>query len=108
MRELSQTFTPNGLSRDRIASGILSEAQIQNLVDEAEDGRLRFDQSSFSCLLVEVMAAESCRKIIILLESCGFLKRIGSNNIRIKSEGKLEALYREHLRTIYSRIANSV
>lgn len=104
MRATKLSFTPTGLSRDRIASGILDESQIRTLVDEAEDGRLRFDQSSLACLLVEVMAAESCRKLILLLSKCGFFRRIGTNNVRIRSERKLEELYRSHLQLIRMKI----
>lgn len=104
MRTKKASFTPTGLSRDRIASGILEESQIRTLVEEAEDGRLRFDQSSLACLLVEVMAAESCRKLIVLLSRCGFFRRIGTNNVRIRSERKLEDLYRDHLQLIRKKI----
>jgi len=100
MRENNLAHTPEGLSRDRLASGILDDGKIQMLVDEAEWGELRFDQSSLSSLLIELMAPESCRTLVILLARFGFLKRIGTNNVRIRSLGKLEQLYREHLAQI--------
>lgn len=100
MRENNLAHTPEGLSRDRLAGGILDDSKIQMLVDEAEWGELRFDQSSLSSLLIELMAPESCRTLVILLARFGFLKRIGTNNVRIRSLGKLEQLYREHLAQI--------
>lgn len=106
MRENNLAHTPEGLSRDRLASGILDDGKIQTLVDEAEWGELRFDQSSLSSLLIELMAPESCRTLIILLAKFGFLKRIGTNNVRIRSLGKLEQLYREHLAQIADAIGH--
>lgn len=106
LRRSGQAYTGNGLSRDRIASGLLEAEQIENLVDEAEDGRLRFDQTSLACLLVDAMSAESCRKLLLLLANCGFLRRIGRNNVRVRSEGKLEQLYRMHLSAILARISD--
>lgn len=105
LRRSGQAYTGNGLSRDRIASGLLEAGQIETLLDEAEDGRLRFDQTSLACLLVDAMSAESCRKLLLLLASCGFLRRIGRNNVRVRSEGKLERLYRLHLSAILERIS---
>lgn len=106
MRENNLAHTPEGLSRDRLASGILDDGKIQTLVDEAEWGELRFDQSSLSSLLIELMAPESCRTLVILLARFGFLKRIGTNNVRIRSLGKLEQLYREHLAQIADAIGH--
>jgi len=106
MRENNVAHTPEGLSRDRLASGILDDSKIQMLVDEAEWGELRFDQSSLSSLLIELMAPESCRTLVILLAKFGFLKRIGTNNVRIRSLGKLEQLYREHLAQIADAIGH--
>jgi hypothetical protein len=105
LRRSGQAYTGNGLSRDRIASGLLEAGQIETLLDEAEDGRLRFDQTSLACLLVDAMSAESCRKLLLLLANCGFLRRIGRNNVRVRSEGKLERLYRQHLSAILEKIS---
>lgn len=105
LRRSGQAYTGNGLSRDRIASGLLEAGQIETLLDEAEDGRLRFDQTSLACLLVDAMSAESCRKLLLLLANCGFLRRIGRNNVRVRSEGKLERLYRQHLSAILAKIS---
>ena len=105
LRKDGQAFTRNGLSRDRIAGGLLEAAQIDNLVEEAEDGRLRFDQTNLACLLVDAMSAESCRKLVLVLANCGFLRRIGRNNVRVRSEGKLERLYRAHLTAILQQLA---
>src|SRR5690606_12492214 len=93
------------LSRDRIASGLLEAEQIENLVDEAEDGQLRFHQASLACLLVDAMSAESCRKLIVLLANCGFLRRIGRNSVRVRSKGKLERLYRDLLTAILTQMS---
>jgi hypothetical protein len=106
LRRDGEAYTPNGLSRDRIAGGLLEAAQIDHLIEEAEDGRLRFDQGNLACLLVDAMSAESCRKLVLVLANCGFLRRIGRNNVRIRSEGKLETLYRAHLSAILDQISN--
>jgi hypothetical protein len=100
-----QAYTDNGLSRERISDARLSDDQIQTLVDEAEDGRLRFDQTTFACLLMDAMAAESCRKLILLLSDCGFMRRMGHSTVRVRSTGVLERLYREHLAQIVTRVA---
>lgn len=98
-------YTKDGLSRSRIVDGILSEDQIQTILDEAEDGRLQFSQNALGCLLIDAMAAETCRTTIGTLVATGFLKKRGEKSIRVRSTGVLERLYKEHLRMIIDRVA---
>lgn len=101
-------YSDTGVSRDRLEGGIISGDQIEEIVAEAEDGVVRFDQSTFACLLVDVMSAETCRKLLILLSKFGFLKRTGRLNVRIRSNGRLEDLFKDYLSGIISAMPEEV
>lgn len=98
-------YTDSGLSRDRLRDGLLSSDQIQTILDEAEELRVQFSQSALAGLLTFEMSPESCRDLILVLASCGLLRRRGEKTIRVFSPGVLEGLYREHLAIVIKRIS---
>jgi len=105
LRAQKRGYTAGGLSVSRLEKGILDRNQINALVDEADDQGLRYDQSSLGCLLIEAMALESSRTLIILLHNCGFLKRRGAGSKSIRSTGKLETAFRAQLRHLIDCLA---
>lgn len=97
-------YTESGLPASRLRKGILEVWQIQAMIDEAEDLGLRYDQSSLGALLIEAMSLASSRNLIILLSSCGFLKRKGSGTKNVRSTGSLEDLYRKKVDQIVTHV----
>jgi hypothetical protein len=104
LRAAGRGYTPGGLSVQRLEKGILDRAQVEALVAEAADQGLRYDQSTLGALLIEAMALESARTLIILLGNTGFLLRRGSGTKTIRSTGALEAAFRRQLRHLIAAI----
>lgn len=93
-----------GLPPQRVRGAIFQPHQIEKVVQNVEviDGksRLRLDQSDLGRLLIEVMSAETCRKVIIGLSNAGLLSRINIGSVMIISTGVLESYFRRHLQHI--------
>ena len=86
-----------GVSRQRIKAAIFSKERMDFLGLVSPPGQLLLDQAAIGRLLTEVMAPESCRKIVVALAESGLLKRHEVGTVLVSSDGKLEALFREHL-----------
>lgn len=96
-----------GLSRQRVEAARFSEEQIGFIELVSPAGALYLDQSSIGRLLAEVMAPESCRKVVIALADAGLLTRHTVGHVLISSDGTLESLYRRYLGTIVTSVKES-
>jgi len=94
--------TYEGLSPQRLDSGIFNPDQIHAVVDQAETGILLFDQSTLGRLFIEAMSPERCRQLLVLLSRCGLLRRYSGSAIRVGSygEGVLEQMYGQQMRRV--------
>lgn len=86
-----------GLTPQRVRSARFTEDQMNFVQFMSPPGRLLLDQSSIGRLMTEVMAPESCRKIVIALAEGGLLQRMSVGQALIGSTGVLERLFRAHL-----------
>ncbi|MEO1773963.1 MAG: hypothetical protein AAFS07_03335 [Pseudomonadota bacterium] len=91
---------PLGLSPQRLESAKFNEQQINFIREMSPPGRLLLDQSALGRLLVETMAPETCRKLVVALADAGLLHRSKVGAIVVWSDGTLEGLYREHMSQI--------
>ncbi|MEM6490137.1 MAG: hypothetical protein AAF677_18030 [Pseudomonadota bacterium] len=89
-----------GLSPQRLEAATFSEQQINFIREMSPPGRLLLDQSALGRLLVETMAPESCRKLVVALADAGLLRRSKVGAVVVWSDGTLEGLYQEHLAQI--------
>jgi hypothetical protein len=65
-----------GLSPQRLKEARFSPQQINRVVQNIVDGRLRFEQSDVGRLLSQVIAPETCRKVLVALGRAGLLERL--------------------------------
>jgi hypothetical protein len=93
-----------GLTPQRVKAAMFPEERIGFIEFVSPAGQLYLDQSALGRLLTEVMAPESCRKIVIALAEGGLLHRHTLGNVLISSDGTLEGLYRAHLETVATAV----
>ena len=93
-------YTASGLLISRIRRAMFSEPQIAYLEHECSGGTARFDQFSLARIFTQLMAFESCRKLLVLLSDSGFLNRQEYNQVLISSKGVLEDLFHDFLSKI--------
>jgi len=96
-----------GLTPQRVKAAIFPEERIGFFEFVSPPGRLYLDQSSVGRLLTEVMAPESCRRVVIALAEGGLLERHQLGSVLISSEGRLEGFYRDHLMTVANAVRNT-
>lgn len=96
-----------GLTPQRIKGARFTEAQMNFVEVVSPPGRLHLDQSAIGRLLAEVMAPESCRKIVIALAEGGLLRRHTVGQALISSPGHLENLFRAYLGGVVRRIGGA-
>ncbi|MBB5053464.1 hypothetical protein HNQ36_003455 [Afipia massiliensis] len=89
-----------GLSVSRLEDGIFSDTQIEKVVQQISDGRLRLDQADLGRLLCSLMSVENTRKSVVALAKGGWLNRIKIGHVLIVSVGRIEACFEQHLRRI--------
>lgn len=100
-------YTRFGVSCKRIQAATFSEQQINFIIHESSSGVVTFDQRSIAKLLTEVMSFESCRTALLALARFGLIHRHEFGSIvLIRSNGVLETIFRDHLRTIHHIIIN--
>jgi hypothetical protein len=104
LRSHKRAYTKSGLTISRLSAGILEEHQIEALISEAADQGVRYDQSTLGCLLIEAMAPESCRLLLVLLHKCGLINRHGTSSKTIRSIGFLEDAYGRYLRQVGDKV----
>lgn len=100
-------YTRFGLSAARLKEAMFKPHQIELILHESAAGPLTFDQRSIGKILTQVMSFESCRTILVLLASCGHLTRRDFRSVvLISSNGRLEDLYGDYLRSILGAFPN--
>lgn len=97
-------YTRCGLSKARVKKAIFSPKQIDFVIHESNNGRVVFDQFSFSRVLVQAMSFASCRTLLVLLAECGLIWRHDVGHVLISSNGVIEGIYKGHLSSIASSI----
>lgn len=94
-------YTRFGLSAPRIQEAMFKPHQVELILHESAGGIVTFDQRSVGKILTQVMSFESCRTLLILLASTGLLQRRDFRSVvLVSSNGRIEDIYREHLRAI--------
>lgn len=94
-------YTRFGLSAARIKQSLFSQPQIDLIIHESARGSVTFDQRSIGKVLTQVMSFETCRTLLVLLASCKLIQRHDFKSVvLISSNGLIEELYRNHLRSI--------
>lgn len=96
-----------GLTIQRIKAAVFTEERMGFFEFVSPPGKLFLDQSSIGRLLTELMAPESCRRIVIALAEGGLVERHQLGSVLISSEGLLEGFYRDHLMAIADAVRTS-
>lgn len=96
-----------GLTPQRVKAAMFSADQMDFVAFVSPPGRLLLDQSSLGRLLTEVMAPESCRRIVVALAEGGLLTRRMVGQALIESTGVLEGLFRAHLSEVVGSLRGS-
>lgn len=96
-----------GLTPQRVKAAMVPEDRIAFFEFVSPPDRLFVDQSAVGRLLTELMAPESCRKIVIALAEGALLERHTLGNVLISSDGTLEAFYRDYLNSISDSVRES-
>ncbi len=89
-----------GLARHKIEAAIFSEEQIRFIETVSPQGALLMDQSALGRLLIELMAPETCRKIVIAFAEAALLERQTIGHALIRSTGRLEEHYASQMAEI--------
>lgn len=89
-----------GLTPQRVKAARFSPEQIGFIELVSPSDALYLDQSSIGRLLAEAIAPESTRKIVIALAEGGLLQRHTLRHVLISSNGVLERLYGQYLKTV--------
>ncbi|MEO0995348.1 MAG: hypothetical protein AAFX62_16275, partial [Pseudomonadota bacterium] len=93
-----------GLTPQRVEAALFSDEQMSFIKLVSPPGQIYLDQSALGRLLAEAMAPESCRRVAIALAEGGLLLRHQVGHVLISSDGTLESLYRQHLRSVVTAI----
>ncbi|MEO0623644.1 MAG: hypothetical protein AAF183_15620 [Pseudomonadota bacterium] len=93
-----------GLTPQRVEAALFSDEQMSFIKLVSPPGQIYLDQSALGRLLAEAMAPESCRRVAIALAEGGLLLRHQVGHVLISSDGTLESLYRQHLRSVVAAI----
>lgn len=97
-----------GLSASRLEEGIFSETQIEKVVQQISEGKLRLDQSDLGRLLCSLLSVEITRKSVVALARGGWLTRVKIGHVLIVSSGVLEACFETHLNRIVSSLKSAI
>lgn len=89
-----------GLTESRLKDCLFSDIQIEKVVQQISDQRLRLDQADLGRLLGSLVSAETTRKAVVALAKGGLLHRHKIGQVLIVSPGILETLFDDHLRSI--------
>jgi hypothetical protein len=83
--------------------------QIEKVVYEISEGKLRLDQSDLGSLLSPCMSPETTRKAVIALGKGGLLRRIKiAGRVIIVSAGILEGYFEKHLRAVVTSVQGAL
>jgi hypothetical protein len=94
-----------GLLKQSVERAIFSPIQIDKVVENVVDGKLRLDQSDLGRLLAQAMSPETCRKVVVSLARGGLINRINIGQVLIVSNGVLEGYFRNHLTSVVKQLA---
>lgn len=98
-------YTRFGLSAARIREAVLQPHQIDLIVHESEGGPLTFDQRSIGKILTPQMSFETCRTLLVLMASAGLIRRRDFRSVvLISSNGVIEGMYRDHMRSLLEAV----
>jgi len=97
-----------GLRLDRLLDAIFTADTMPRLLQNWSEKPGCIDQSNLARLLVGVMSAETCRKIVVACTEAGFLRRERTpyGTILVGSSGALERIFGECLREMRLRANN--
>jgi hypothetical protein len=99
-------YTLFGLSASRIREAMFQPHQIELILHESAGDTVTFDQRSIGKILTQVMSFESRRTLLVLLASTGLLHRRDFRSVvLISSNGTIEDLYRQHLRSMVEAVS---
>jgi hypothetical protein len=102
----SRGYTRFGLSAARIKGAMFEPHQVELILHESAGDTVTFDQRSLGKVLTQVMSFESCRTLVVLLASTGLLQRRDFRAlVLISSNGTIESLFGQHLRSIVKEIS---
>ncbi len=97
-----------GLTTSRLEEGIFSETQIEKVVQQISDGKLRFDQKDVGRLLCSLFSIENTRKALVALDRGGWLTIVKTGHNLIMSSGRMEACFEQHLNKIVSSLRSAI
>jgi hypothetical protein len=97
-----------GLTVARLNECLFSDAQIENVVQEISEGKLRLNQSDLGSLLTLCQSPETTRKALIALGDGGLLKRARIGRVLIRSDATLERYFEKHLQFIVATIKAAI
>lgn len=101
--------TAQGLTSARLQDCRFSDMQIEKVVHEISDGKLRLDQSDLGSLLSPCMSPETTRKAVIAVGKGGLLRRIKiAGRVLIVSAGILEGYFEKHLRAVVTSVQGAL
>lgn len=95
-----------GLNMARALDAMFTADVMPRLVQNWNENNRAIDQSNLARLLVSVMSAETCRKIVVACAEAGLLAREKSpyGTILVRSTGMLEQIFGAYLAGLRSRI----
>lgn len=95
------------LISQRIEEAKFKDFQIERVVENIIDNKLRLDQTDIGRLLSPLMSPETCRKALISLSKGGLINRINVGQALIISNGNLEKYFKKHLSQIAEALVGS-
>jgi hypothetical protein len=85
--------------------GLFSDIQINKVVENIVEGKLRLDQSDLGRILASVFAAETTRNAVISIAKGGLINRVRVGQVTlVVSNGVLEDYFHKHLSLIIKSI----
>jgi hypothetical protein len=96
-----------GLSKARVEEALFSDTQIEKVVQNISDGKLRLDQTDLGRLLGTLRSPETTRKAVVALSKAGLLNRINIGQVIVVSTGALEKYFEAHLQRIVRMLSEN-
>jgi hypothetical protein len=84
-----------GLTPERLESAMFTGDNLRKLLANVAGPTPGIDQSDLARLLVTVMSTETCRKLVLIAEKAGFVRRVrvAAGPVLVVSEGTMERIY---------------
>jgi hypothetical protein len=105
-----ERMTRFGLSTDRLLDAIFTGDTMPRLIQQWTERPGALDQSNLARLVVTLMSAETCRKIVVACEQAGFLhrERTRAGAAIVISSGAIEGIFARYVRGLRLAIARDV